>query len=174
MDLWWPLLLITGVLASILGPIMMLQPNKRQRELAALRQLAVQRGIRVRLDMRLEKPGGRQQPAIAVYSLMWPTAVKTEHWLLKRQHFGHDLHFSNDWDWADEHRPPHSWLLPLKAIIMALPPDVVGLEGAIDSLGVFWLEKKGQTDLATIEKLLRHSQTMLLNLKPPVKSTADA
>ena len=157
MDLWWPLLFIVGAVALILGPIMMLQPNKRQEELTVLRQAASQLGIRIRLDN-----SDRKKTAIAIYSLAWPTAVKINHWCLKRQNFAHDLHFLGCWHWDSDKRPPEAWLLPLKEILKTLPPDIIGIEGAIESLGFFWLEKKYQTTLATIEMLLKQSQEKLL------------
>jgi hypothetical protein len=157
MDLWWPLLFTIAAVALILGPIMMLQPNKRQRELTDLRWAASQLGIRIRLDN-----SDRKKTAIAVYSLAWPVPVKIDHWCLKRQNFAHDLHFLGFWHWSDDQRPPASWLVPLREILKSLPSDVTGVEGSIDSLGFFWLEKKYQTTLATIHVLLKQSQEKLL------------
>ena len=166
MDLWWPFLFIAGAVALMLAPIMTLQPNKRQEELIVLRQAASQLGIRIHLDN-----SNRKKTAIAIYSLAWPTAVKIDHWCLKQQNFSHDLHFLGFWHWDDDNRPPESWLLSLKDILKSLPPDITGLEGTTGSLGFFWLEKKYQTTLATIEILLKQSQEMLL--KSTVCSATD-
>ena len=158
MDLWWPLLLIIGAVALILGPIVMLQPNRRQQELAKLRQAALQKGICVRLDN-----GDSKETPIAVYSLAWPVAVDIDHFYLKKQKFAHGLHFLDHWHWDGDGRPPENWLETLKKILQALPQDIVGIEGAKHSLGVFWLEKQQQTTLAMVDNLLRESQTALLN-----------
>ena len=157
MDIGWPLWLIIGAIALMIGPLMMLQPNKRQQELTALRQMAAQRGIRIHLN----KANGKHQ-SVAVYSLPWTTAVKTDYFCLIKQQFTHDLHFSGYWHWEGNGRPPSHWLVPLKNILELLSPDIVGMEVSEDSLGVFWLEKNRQTPLTNIENLLKQSQSILL------------
>ena len=158
MDSWWPLFLVIGAIALVLGPIMVLQPNNRQRQLAELRQTALKRGISVRLDS-----SNKTASPIAVYSLAWPISVKTGRFYLKKQDFAHDLHLLDYWYWQGDGRPPNSWLPPLKAMLRLLPEDIVGIECTKHSLGLFWLEKCNQTTLDTIEDLLKQSQTILLD-----------
>ena len=153
-----PLLFVIGAIALVVGPIMMLQPSKRQQTLIRLRQAASQRGIRV----RLETHDGNNK-SMAVYSLAWPMALDIEPFCLKRQKFSHKLHFLDDWHWDDDRRSPSRWSKPLQDIIKTLPQDIVGIEGNRQSFGVFWLEQNNQTTLAMIENLLRKSQQMLLN-----------
>ena len=165
MDMGWPLLFIIGAIALMIGPLMMLQPSRRQQELTALRQMAVQRGIRIHLNKAI----GKHQ-SVAVYSLPWPTAVKTGYFCLIKQQFAHDLHFSGYWHWHNDGRPPNQWLAPLGEILESLPSDIVGMEVAEDSLGVFWLEKNQQTPLTTIENILKQSQSRLLNVTAEVET----
>ena len=158
MELWWPLLIIIGTVALLLGPIMVLQPNSRQRQLAALRQAALKRGISVRLDS-----SNKKAPPIAVYSLAWPISMKTGRFYLKKQDFAHDLHLLDYWYWEGDGRPPDNWLPPLKEILQLMPEDIVGIECTKHSLGLFWLEKHNQTTLDAVEGLLKKSQAILLD-----------
>ena len=158
MDSWWPLLLVIGAVALLLGPIMVLQPSSRQRQLAQLRQAALKRGISVRLDS-----SNKKAPPIAVYSLAWPISVKTGPFYLKKQDVAHDLHLLDYWYWEGDGCAPDSWLPPLTAILRLLPEDIVGIECTKHSLGLFWLEKRNQTTLDAVEDLLKKSQAILLD-----------
>ncbi len=144
--MWTAIVIICLVVAIMVGPIMMMQPTKRQRQLATLRKSALAHGLKVR--MMTMPPGSVQEgESVAVYYHSWPDNKTLKNtWFLARQSFSHGAHFDDTWDWIDDKPAAAPWQAAIRAALPALPESVIAVEASSHSLGVSWLEKpEGQT-----------------------------
>jgi len=158
MHSWLPVFIIIGVIALVVGPVMMMRPSHRQKQLIALRAAATAAGMRLRLDA--QTPKGNNSNA-AIYSLPWSEAQAITPWCLKRQAFSHEVHFHQQWDWSGEGRCPAAWEAALLDIVSQLGDDIVGIEADQYMLGIFWQEKGGLTRFKSLEaELNRYRDTL--------------
>lgn len=156
-----------------LGPIMMLQPSKRDAKVAKLRFLAT----KFRLSVQLRSvPHGVKMEEVSVYSMPWTDDFVSQNrsafnWELRKGDMVHELHFLNDWDWvleSNQQAAPKKYHSVIQAIIGNIPTPgspnsqvTTKLTGEITSIGaresgfqVFWNEKTGpNTPEKTIELL---------------------
>ncbi len=152
----WVLVIIVGVIAMVVGPIFMLQPSARDRRLSQLRQTAAQKGMSVRLGSLALTSGKR---TLAVYSLAMPKSTQLQvNFSLIQQGFIHDLHFNQQWDWANKKQiAPAKYQRVLFALLDQLDVDnlnkhILGLEFTPTSVGVYW-DERGM-EIEKIEELL--------------------
>jgi hypothetical protein len=155
----WTVLIIIVTLSMVVGPVAMLRPSKRDGRLADLRQMAAQKGIRVRLASLMLSSG---EKPLAIYSLSLPQSdIPHTQWLLVQQSFEHELHFWSKWDWNDKTAiaPLHLHSL-LKQQIQQLDASILGIEVAPHSVGVYWLEKR--MEIEQIDALLHTIKDMVI------------
>jgi hypothetical protein len=151
--MWTTVIIVGLVIAMLVGPIMLIQPSRRQRRLAKLRSAAAVHGLGVRL-MRMPEGSALAGQEVALYYHQWPNNKSLKQtWLLSRQSYSHGLHFAENWDWANERPASPGWQEAIRRALPALPESVVGVEAASQSLGLCWLEQTGgkSVDEATAE-----------------------
>ncbi len=151
--MWTTVIIVGLVVAMLVGPIMLIQPSRRQRRLAKLRAAAVTHGLRVR-TMRMPEGSAGAGREVTLYYHPWPDNKTLKHtWLLTRQAYSHGLHFAENWDWTNGRAAPADWHEIIRRALPSLPDSVVGVEAASQSLGLCWLEQTGgkTVDEATAE-----------------------
>lgn len=139
--MWIALGIIALAIAMMLGPILIMQPSRRQRRLAQLRAAAAKQGVKVRMA---PMPEGtiRAGDSVAVYYRPWPDQKQhRQSWMMARQPFAHGLHFADDWDWVGRGRAAVAWHEPLRRLLPSLPGSVLAVEAGSGSLGLAWLEQ---------------------------------
>ncbi len=152
----WAIVFIVITIALVVGPVAMLRPSKRDSRLSHLRQMAAQKGIRVRLASFALS--GKEQE-VAVYSRSFERS-DTPHaqWQLIEQAFSHELHFHQRWDWTDKTCQAASAQQPqLIELLDTLDNSIVALEITDHSVAVYWLEKR--IGIEQIDALLVQLQT---------------
>jgi hypothetical protein len=155
----WTVLVIVVTISLVVGPVAMLRPSKRDGRLADLRQMAAQKGIRVRLASLMLSSG---EKPLAIYSLSLPKSdIPYAQWLLVQQSFEHALHFWNLWDWHDKAAIAPLCLHPqLKQQIQQLDASILGIEVTPHSVGVYWLEKR--LEIEQVDALLHTIKDMVI------------
>lgn len=142
--MWITIIAIGLALAMMIGPIMIMQPSQRQRRLARLRELALERGLKVR-TLNMPQGAVRAGEPVTLYCLpLSNQKPQKDAWLLVRQPFSHGAHFQQDWDWADDRQAPASWQDTLRKALPELPVSIIAIEAGAHSLGVAWLESAGE------------------------------
>jgi hypothetical protein len=142
--MWTVILIVCLAFAMMLGPIMIMQPSKRQRRLAKLRDLALVEGMKVKMKVMPDK-SARAGESVPLYYQPWSDRKPLKDtWLLARQPFAHGLHFLDEWDWTDDRRATPEWQDVLKRALPTLPASVVAVEAGGHSVGVCWLESTGE------------------------------
>ncbi len=155
MNLWLILLLI-GVAAMVLGPIMLLQPNSTQRYQERLRKRAMELGLRVGMQSLPRQATDTEQPQVMpVYSL--PPRKKPEggDWLLVRSPYAHESHFLEFWVWQGQGRATEQSLAWLRQQLPSLPPSVAGVEHSSQGIGFYWSEAGGEKILLNLADILK-------------------
>lgn len=130
--------------AMVLGPIMLMKPSGRQRQLASLRQEAMESGLQSRMSsVPKELKSFTVAPTIAVYQQRWHERRFTAEgsFLLYRTSFHHDIHFHNEWDWLEGQAAKGSVNQAFKTCLDELPDSVLAIEISALGVGFFWLEK---------------------------------
>ncbi|GAA6152646.1 hypothetical protein [Pseudoteredinibacter isoporae] len=135
--------------AMVLGPVMLMKPSGRQRQLARLRQQALEAGVQSRISsVPKDIASYTAAPTIAVYQKRWQgmrfTEMETS--LLYRTRFSHDIHFHGVWDWQEGAAIPGRPDEALKALLDRLPDSVLAVEISTLGVGLFWLEKGCSVD----------------------------
>lgn len=144
-----PIIIVILAIAMMLGPILLLQPNKMQRRLASLRQTAAEKGLQVRMLKR-------DAEVVAAYQLPWSIARrKRQKWMLKRTSYEHGLHIAGFWQWLDHNRPSPQFEQILAEALPELPSSVVGIEADSYGIAVLWLEQGGEERLNNLIAWLR-------------------
>lgn len=137
----WPVVIASiFVVVMLVGPIMMLQPNKQQRRLARLRSLASKQDIRVRLG---QNPTNGEPRQLALYSRPLgelPAGVKIRTWCLGRQSLEHELNFLAEWDWVAGSRASEYVQHELKPWVQNLPAPIRAIEVTESSVIFYWTE----------------------------------
>lgn len=147
----WAVVIIVITIAMVVGPVAMMRPSKRDQRLTDFRQVAAQKGIRVRLASLTLATG---QQALAVYSKISQKADESyAPWLLIQQSFGHELHFSDHWDWDNTKAQAPANIQPaLREYIATLDESIKGIEVTKHSVGLYWTEQR--LSIEQIEALL--------------------
>jgi len=142
---YWAIIFIIIAIAMALGPIMMMQPSRRDRRLADLRQKAASLGLQVRMSDYEGRP-------VAVYSKPADLPKTTISWQLLKQSYSHGIHFYQEWQLLDNSSAvPAEIEHAIKLYIDELFQDIVGIEVNKKAVGVWWLEKP---NTETVEQIL--------------------
>lgn len=150
---FWAILFVFLAIVMAVGPIMLMQPSKRDRKLAALRQAAAQSGLIVRMT---DYQQGQDKQAIAVYYLTVDLPENTPSWQLVKQEYQHDVHFYKEWEWQD--KTPElqdSQKQQLQSFLNGLPADIVGLEMNSRQIGLWWREVNSKLTVDDIQSFLK-------------------
>ncbi len=144
--------LIVGlVVCMALGPVMLMQPSKRQGQLARFRSRAAQLNVRVRLS---EWEGD----SVAIYSVQWPADNQRRFdgpkGVVMRKSYQHPSHLLDYWELPKDFRtgPVNTWVSNL---VSKQPQSVVGLQVNEAGVGAYWLERGTQADLDAIVEGLK-------------------
>ncbi|MDZ7923519.1 MAG: hypothetical protein U5M23_05550 [Marinagarivorans sp.] len=152
----WAVIIVILVVVMLVGPIMMMQPSKSQKRLAALRQEAVTLGLHVNSSTLKETDGG----SCWFYWLALPEKSTMAPLFLARKPYAHGLHVAQFW--AIESGVVDSRFQPaLEACLGALPESVLGLGIDAKALGVHWTESGGQDVLVALNSELHQLQKAL-------------
>ena len=144
----WPVVIVLLVVAMAVGPVMLMQPSKAQKRLAALRLEAAKLGLTVGASP-VKAPDGT--PCWAYWLPMLEKNIR-QPVMLERKNYEHGLHIAQYWsvkqgDSAD---------LPatVSEILMVLPSSVHMLEINEHAIGAHWMEQGGVKVLEKIAKAL--------------------
>ncbi len=146
-----PWLIVGLVVCMALGPVMLMQPSKRQGQLARLRSRAAQLNVSVRLS---EWEGD----SVATYSVPWPADNRRRFdgpkGVAMRKSYQHPSHLLDYWELPKCFKtgPVNTWISDL---VSKQPQSVVGIQVNEAGVGVYWLERGTQTDLDTIVEVLK-------------------
>lgn len=157
----WLIVLVIAVVAMILGPIMMLQPNAAQRSQEQLRRRAMELGLRVRIMSLPRQATDTETPAATpVYYLPAEPSEGSQavEWLLIKASYDHAAHFLDRWQWHGRGRASAQETEVLTHILKALPPSVSAVEATLQGYGFYWSEVGGVTRLETLLPLLQQLQ----------------
>ena len=155
---WFVVFLMLLAFAMMVGPILLVQPSRRDRKVAGMRAKASQLGLRV----SLQKLG---EDNLAVYELPWSRTDQRPlmgvEWMLERKPYAHDIHLAQWWEWQGAGRP----LPPVSAILeerlQLLPESVAALEANRLGLRCYWSEAGGEKGLATLAEWLKETAQLM-------------
>ena len=149
---WFIVFLLFLVFAMMVGPVLMMQPSRRDRRIAALRARATDLGLKVTLQ-------SLERGIVPVYEWRWPSMEKSKRvgveWALERQAYSHGIHFADWWQWRGAGRPPGTVLPFLQKRLAALPDSVSDVEATPLGLRCYWPEKGGEPVLLQLAEWLR-------------------
>ncbi|MFT6386947.1 MAG: hypothetical protein ACJAUP_000316 [Cellvibrionaceae bacterium] len=141
---YWPFVFITLAIIMAVGPIMMMQPSRRDKRLAALRQEAASLG----LEVRMSDYKGR---LVAAYSMPVDLPKTTPSWQLIKQSYSHGIHFYQKWQMIGRSGSiPEDLEQPIRSYIDDLSDDIVAIEVNNMVVGVWWQE---HPNTLTIEQI---------------------
>lgn len=144
--MWIPVVIVALAIAMVVGPILLIQPSKRQKRQSRLRNYAIHKGFRVQLlpfpeNLDAVKSGD----LIPVYTLPWETSSKRQaSWLLIKRPFSHETHFYGTWQWHCPQPASAEWHQPLQQVLSTLPDSFIALGNGPQGIFVFWLERGGE------------------------------
>ncbi|SDZ79113.1 hypothetical protein [Microbulbifer marinus] len=149
---WLPLIIIIFAVALVLGPVMWLKPNQRDRRLAKLRGSAAKAGMPVQM---LPLPAAEGEGTAAVYYSRWEDARRLQlGWVLELQRVEHDMHFSGRWDWRNSRAAPKPAWEPLRQMLDQLPRDACAIVANQSGLGIQWQESGGDGAFSALQAVL--------------------
>ena len=139
--MWTTILVIALVLCLAVGPIMMVQPSKRDSRLARLRSFATSKGLRIRLSSEFDS----QSAPVAIYSLPWPSSfIKKQreviNWGITKLNYSHEAHFANEWDWGEYQSAPLELRSSVSRGLKNVPAGVLYLGSNIGGIECAWSE----------------------------------
>ena len=118
---------LVAVFCLLVGPILMLKPSPRQRQLAAFRAQGIDLGLKVSTVVLDGTP-------YTVYTAPWPEErdfrFGAAPWTLVRKPYEHAIHLPRVWDYTDQHRAGPGTLEPVRALLERLEL----LDALVDSL----------------------------------------
>lgn len=145
------IIIIGLAVAMALGPLMLMQPSKHQKQLAKLRSQALKLGLKVQLQ-------SHQDGMIAVYEKPWPTdSLKKwsgDDWVLDVKSYCHEIHFWHNWDWQTENTAPLECYEMIRQEVKKLPKSVVVLRATKLGIACHWKEAGGEAALNDIDRAL--------------------
>ncbi|HBD11533.1 MAG TPA: hypothetical protein DCZ13_05250 [Porticoccaceae bacterium] len=144
-------IIILLVLGALLSSFTMLRPTPRQKQIAALRETARERGMYVRVVAR--EPGER--PGGVVYGRFWLAGELTRDravWRLERAASGLPSELP-EWRWAGKGAPISAETLA--KLVADLPQDVDVIFTDEQGVGVCWRERGGAEAFSRVDEALR-------------------
>jgi len=152
----WIVVILLGVLAMVLGPVMMLQPSERDRQQEAVRRRATEKGLRVTLEALPKQATDLTEPErLPVYRQ--PAAKgggPARDWMLVRAAYEHESHFMGMWAWQGKGRATPAERACLRQCLPRMPRSVRALSGDPGGWSVYWTEAGGDRALAVVEETL--------------------
>lgn len=152
----WILVVLAGVVAMVLGPVMMLQPSTHERRQAALRRLATERGLTVSMKSLPRQVTDLEEPGrMPVYHL--PAAKgggPTVPWMLVSAAYRHEAHFLGTWAWQGGGRAGAREQQLLAEHLPGLPRSAKAVTGDPGGWSVYWSEAGGEEALEPILAML--------------------
>ncbi len=145
----WPLVIVVLVIAMAVGPVMLMQPSKAQKRLAALRQEAVRLGLSVG-SSTVKAPDGAP---CWTYWLSLTEKNTRQAVLLERKNYEHGLHIAKYW--SVKRGDPADLPASIVSALTALPSSVYMFEINEHAIGVHWTELGGARVLEGIAKCLK-------------------
>lgn len=151
--------MIIAVVSLMLGPVMMMQPSKKERRLARIRGSAIANKLKV--QSHVDDKG----EMYAVYTKPWPDYIlqslksrQFPEWRLNRMAFAHDIHFHSVWDWDNKSKTSSVVPGELAAILDSVNEDITAIEVNRFGASVHWNEylrgREPQQVIKEIEQLL--------------------
>jgi hypothetical protein len=155
----WLILLVVGIIAMIFGPIMMLQPNSRQRRQEKLRSHALTIGFRVAMRPLPKALKDREAGTLVpVYTFLLPRdADRFGGWFLQRSDYAHESHLLDYWEWQDKIKSGAEDLQWLDRMLPQVPASVLAIAASAQGIHWYWTESGGEE---TLEKLKALSQDL--------------
>lgn len=160
--------IVIFAIAMIVGPLLLMQPSRYTRQLAALRAEALTLGLTVKIG---QLPGNTEN--IAVYTHPWPSyygKAKQQNWLMVKRSFSHEIHYADHWDWQGESRADPHVLAHLKALLAQLPESVLAIEANSGGISCYWTEAGGKKTLLELRNWL---DDFVTTTALPVLQTAE-
>lgn len=155
----WVIVLLLGVVAMVVGPVMLLQPSPQDRRQAQLRARARDLGLVVRLETLPVQATDLGAPErLPVYRLpAQPSGAgsQCQPWQLVRAVYSHETHFLGDWRWQGQGRPENGVLETLERYLPSLPESVLALGGDRRGWYLVWTEEGGVTLLERLAEQLQ-------------------
>lgn len=149
---WFVIFLLFLVFAMMVGPILLVQPSRRDRRIAALRAKAADLGLKVSMQ-------SLERGVTPVYERRWPSLEKSKRtnveWTLERQTYSHGIHFADWWQWLGQGRPPSAALPVLEGRLAKLPESVSNVESTPLGLRCYWSEQGGESVLLDLAEWLQ-------------------
>lgn len=143
------IIFVVLAVAMVLGPIMLMKPSGRQRQLASLRQRALELGLQSRIaTVTGDLKSFTVAPTIAIYQKRWidKRFCPEQSLLLQRSSFTHEVHFHGAWDWKEGEAAQFSLSPELAECLDKLPESVLAIEFTPLGVGLYWLEKGAQVE----------------------------
>lgn len=160
--------LVIAVFCLLVGPILMLKPSPRQRQLAAFRAQGIALGLKVSTEVLDGKP-------YTVYAAPWPEEhgfrFAAAPWTLMRKPYEHAIHVARVWDFSDQNRASDGERASITELLEGLPTSVMGVGVSPRGLAVYWLEKGSPEELDKLASMLKNAA---LELWPLVRKPDPA
>lgn len=148
---WTTIGIICLALAVVLGPVLFLQPSKRQRRLAALRMQAAKLGM----DVKMAKI---KDETYAAYGKPWPLTDKSKQkinsWRAEKMPYAHGLHIAGYWHASGEQALPSELVAVLGDMLDQLPEGVEAVEVTGRGARCYWSERGGEEALRALSAWL--------------------
>ena len=155
----WVIVLLLGVVAMVVGPVMLLQPSPQDRRQAELRAQARRFGLVVSLETLPDQATDTGAPErLPVYRLSAQPAEargQMQPWQLLRAAYWHETHFLGDWRWQGKGRPKAGVLAIFERYLPELPKAVSALGSDSRGWYLVWTEKGGIAVLERLAELLQ-------------------
>lgn len=153
---YWLVLLGLAVVAMVVGPIMMLQPNSRQQAQEVLRLRAIELGLRVSIVSMPKQAADSETPdAIPMYCLPWRQRnPRVQEWLLLRASFAHEAHFMDNWQWHERRQATTAEQARLRLFLPELPNSIRAVGANSYGYCFYWTERGGAAQLEQLVPLL--------------------
>lgn len=161
---WIAILIICVAMAAVIGPVLIMKPSKRQKNLANLRAKAATLGLRV--QMAKFKDG-----TIAVYEKPWPLTEKVKKriqpWRVDKMPYVHDIHIAEYWNLTGEAELNADLKLKLPALFAKLPEGVLAVEVTRLGARCYWNERGGEQALQVLADWLEDFIQFMIPYIPP-------
>jgi|SRR5690606_9678520 hypothetical protein len=156
-------LLLIGVIAMVIGPIMMLQPTSLQRRQEQLRSRAIELGLRVKVTSLPRQATDLEAPeAIPMYYFSPPQEREERDgqkqggtWLLFRGAYEHETNFIGHWMWHGTGRAGSVEQAKLRYLLPQLPASVLAVGKSPEGVSVYWTEAGGVPTLEQLAQRLK-------------------
>lgn len=152
MSTWIPVIIILFAVALIVGPVMWMKPNARDKRLADLRGRAAAAGKTVQMQTL---PASRGKGTAAVYFTPWEDKRRLQlGWILELQRGEHEMHFDGRWDWRNGRAAPEAAWGVLREMLEKLPRGACGVVASPVGLGIQWMESGGDAEYTALVSAL--------------------